>query len=65
MVIPITIWMTFLSRPHPTDLVGYTDESACNKNGMPNTGYAICDLLIIESASLPPSSSAHVVEHMH
>lgn len=51
---------TSLSNP---DLVFYTDGSAYRENGVPYVGYAICDhFSIIESAALPPSSSAQVAE---
>ena len=60
------------SKPHPnlsetplsnSDLVFYTDGSAYRENGVPHAGYAICDnFSIVESAALPPSSSAQVAE---
>ena len=60
------------SKPHPnlsetplanSDLVFYTDGSDYRENGVPLAGYAICDnFSIIESAALPPSSSAQVAE---
>lgn len=60
------------SKPRPdlsetpisnSELVFYTDGSAYRENGVPCAGYAICDdFSIVESAALPPSSSAQVAE---